>query len=203
MQRLAPCPDSRPQDEPGFNRLHHVCLLWLDYLRAESEKERHALLYEATTHLVLYQRRGEEGEEVIDQVWRAIRRRDRVYVETSAGWNYARATDDGKIATFMCLTNIHYPVCEGMWQSVQGRVEVYRVADYGDLLCVSGASVAFASVTEKAKRTADEWEGHIPCDSEVMRSLGPWSYVSSEDRCDAPPPGWGRNTAALQRPDGG
>lgn len=43
MQRLTPLPDTRPQDALGFNRLHHVCLLWVDYLRAVSEAERQAL----------------------------------------------------------------------------------------------------------------------------------------------------------------
>ncbi|AVA38303.1 MULTISPECIES: hypothetical protein [Cupriavidus] len=100
MQRLTPLPDSRPQDASGFNRLHHVCLLWVDYLRAASEAEKQALLYEAVSQLVLFGPRGDEGEEVFKQVWQAIRRREhgRVYIKTDVGRNAAVATDDGRFS---------------------------------------------------------------------------------------------------------
>jgi len=76
MPRLAPSVDSRPQDASGFNRLQHVCLLRVDYLRAADETEKQALLYEAVSHLVLFGPRGDEGEEVFKQVWQAFKRRE-------------------------------------------------------------------------------------------------------------------------------
>ena len=108
MHRLTPPADSRPQDAPGFNRLHHVCLLWIDYLRALTETERQAFLYEAASHLVLFSPHGDEGEEVFKQVWQAIRRRDhgRFYIETDAGRNAAVATDDGRFSMHRSL-HIH------------------------------------------------------------------------------------------------
>jgi len=83
--RLAPPEDSQPQDQPGFDRLHHVCQLWVDYLTTEAETEKQQLLHDAARHMMLVGPRGDEGEEVFDQVWKAIRRRDRVYAPYFTG----------------------------------------------------------------------------------------------------------------------
>ena len=105
MQRLTLLPDARPQDASGFNRLHHVCLLWVDYLRAANEADKQALLYEAVSHLVLFGPRGDEGEEVFKQVWQAIKRREHrcVYIETDVGRNAAVAADDGRFSMHRVL----------------------------------------------------------------------------------------------------
>lgn len=180
MQRLSPPSDSRPQDEPGYNRLHHVCLLWVDYLRATDEADKQGFLYEAATNLVVLYPRGDEGEEVFHQVWRAIQSRPhaRAYIKTESGRNAVEACEGGKFATLQILADTNYPVQEGIWQSAKGTLlEVYRRQGYGGLLCVWGANVGLASVAEKAKREAARWQGHLPCDTDVIRNLGPWNYV--------------------------
>lgn len=96
--RLAPPEDSQPQDRPGFDRLHHVCQLWVDYLTTEGEAEKQQLLHDAARHMMLIQPRGDEGEEVLEQVWNAIRRRGRVYAPYFTGArsvaSYAQACGD-------------------------------------------------------------------------------------------------------------
>lgn len=105
MKQFVPEPLPEP-DEPGFNGLHRACLLWVYYLRAESEVKKQALLYEAARHLMLVQPCGDEGEQVYAQVWEAIRRRElaRVSIKTKAGYNYVEATDEGGFSTFKVIT---------------------------------------------------------------------------------------------------
>lgn len=101
MKQFVPEPLPEP-DEPGVNQLHRACLLWVYYLRADSEVKKQALLYEAARHLMLVQPCGDEGEQVYAQVWEAISRRElaRVYVKTKAGYNCVQATDEGGFSTF-------------------------------------------------------------------------------------------------------
>lgn len=90
--RLAPLSESRPQDQPGFNRLHHVCQLWVDYLTTKLEAEKHQLLHEAVVHLTHYRQQGDEGEEVVQHIWSAVRRRGMVYQDAR---HWAEAMDNG------------------------------------------------------------------------------------------------------------
>lgn len=92
-------------DEPNFTHLHRACLLWVYYLRAESEAKKQAFLYEAAKHLMMVQPCGDEGEQVYVQVWDAIRRREmgRAYIETKVGFNYVQAKDDGGFDTFKVI----------------------------------------------------------------------------------------------------
>ena len=105
MKRHAP--EQTPiRDDPKVTHLHRACLLWVYYLRAESEVKKQAILYEAAKHLMVVQPCGDEGELVYVQVWDAIRRREmaRAYVETKVGYNYVQAEDDGGFSSSRVLT---------------------------------------------------------------------------------------------------
>ena len=105
MKRHAP--EQTPiRDDPNFTHLHRACLLWVYYLRAESEVKKQAFLYEAAKHLMQLQPCGDEGEQVYVQVWEAMRRREkgRAYVETKVGYNFVQATDEGGFSTSRVVT---------------------------------------------------------------------------------------------------
>ncbi|WP_176042839.1 hypothetical protein [Burkholderia stabilis] len=92
MTRRVTDPHDRPRDLPGFNRLHHICQLWVDFLTADDESQKHKILFETVSHLMLCRSDGAEGEDVIRQVWSAVRKRGRVYQN---GRRWAEAHDDG------------------------------------------------------------------------------------------------------------
>jgi hypothetical protein len=92
MTRRITDPDDRPQDRPGFNRLHYICQLWVGFLTAADEAQKHKILYETVSHVTLYRAHGAEGEDVIRQVWEAVRRRGRVFDDAR---HWAEARDDG------------------------------------------------------------------------------------------------------------
>lgn len=96
--------------------LHRACLLWIDYLRAETEREKQAYLYEAACQFVQVSPRGDEGEEVIQQVWQAIRRRElgRAFIDTGLGQDFVVATDDGRFAIYHSLPNVKVPMRDGV-----------------------------------------------------------------------------------------
>ncbi|HBP1602212.1 TPA: hypothetical protein L5U90_003315 [Pseudomonas aeruginosa] len=93
--RKAPSSDSRPQDKPGFNRLHHIAQLWVDYLTARHEQTKQKILYEAACNMQLLHRVGAEGETVLDLVENAIRTRGVVYGVTECPREWAVALDGG------------------------------------------------------------------------------------------------------------
>ncbi|MEO9340846.1 hypothetical protein ABFT80_25935 [Mesorhizobium sp. SB112] len=94
------------------------------------------------------------------------------------GQNYVEATDDCRLATYRSLANRKIPVRDGIWKGRDGmEVEVYRAKEFDGLLCVWATNTALASVSTKAQAEAAEWNGHLPCDSGIMRDLGPWDYV--------------------------
>lgn len=105
MKRHAP-EEAPIRDDPNFTHLHRACLLWVYYLRAESEVKKQAFLYEAAKHLMRVQPCGDEGELVYVQVWDAIRRREMAsaHVETKVGYNYVQAKDDGSFSHAKVLT---------------------------------------------------------------------------------------------------
>ncbi|ELT46647.1 hypothetical protein [Brucella intermedia] len=185
MKRLSPLAGSAQMHTSDFNQLHHACLLWVDYLRAETEVEKQAFLYEAASHLVLVRPRGEEGEEVIQQVWNAIHRRqdNRAYIEGDEGQYFVEAVRDGKFATFRSLADTKIPVQDGIWKSKDGaQLEVYRVQEFSGLLCVWAANVALSQVSAEAQAEATNWNGHLPCDTSIIRGMGPWNYVRQADK---------------------
>lgn len=92
-RRKAPSDDSRPQDKPGFDRLHHVAQLWVDYLTARTEPLKQAILYEAAANLQHLHRYGDEGEEVIALIENAIRERGQVYGATNSRKVWATVAD--------------------------------------------------------------------------------------------------------------
>ncbi|WP_145926125.1 hypothetical protein [Shinella sp. HZN7] len=104
MKQFVPEPLPEP-DDPSFNDLHRACLLWVYYLRAESEVKKQAFLYEAARHLMVLEPCGDEGEQVYAQVWEAIRRRElaRASVKTNAGYKYVEATDEGSFSAFKVI----------------------------------------------------------------------------------------------------
>lgn len=178
MKRLSQPLGSPQVHKPNFNRLHRVCLVWIDYLRAETEAEKQALLFEAACHIMLMRPCGDEGEEVFEQVWQAIRRRKdgRAFMETNEGRNYVEAYPNNKFATFTSLTSVKIPVQAGVWRSRDGtHLHVYRVEDFAGLLCVSPESIE--GDISRARAEAADWDGHLPCDSQSIRSMGPWDYV--------------------------
>jgi hypothetical protein len=61
MKRHAPV-EAPIRDDSNFTHLHRACLLWVYYLRADSEAKKQAFLYEAAKHLMLLQPCGDEGE---------------------------------------------------------------------------------------------------------------------------------------------
>ncbi|WP_155293372.1 hypothetical protein [Comamonas testosteroni] len=85
-------PDDRPQDRAGFNRLHHICQLWVDYLTADKEASKHKILYETVSHIFHYRKSGAEGEEVLSQVWSAVSKRGRAFDDSR---NWVEAQDNG------------------------------------------------------------------------------------------------------------
>lgn len=90
-RRKSPSEDSRPQDKPGFDRLHHIAQLWVDYLTARTEPLKQSILYEAAANLQHLHRYGDEGEEVIALVESAIRKRGAVFGRTDPPKKWAIA----------------------------------------------------------------------------------------------------------------
>lgn len=74
LPRLAPSRDKAMED-PAYNPLHYAYLLWVDYLRTPTERDKQQLLVEAASTLSVYRPCGHEGEELIELVARAISRR--------------------------------------------------------------------------------------------------------------------------------
>lgn len=178
MKRLSSLPELPKLHSPAFNRLHHICLLWIDYLRVETEAEKQELLCQAVSHIVLLHPQGDEGEEVVAQVWQAVHRRGRAYIETDAGQNYVVAADGGKFAMFASLTGTKIPVQPGIWEAKDGsRLNVYRVEKFARLLCISATDPKLPEITGYARDEAEEWEGHLPCDTKTIRKMGPWNYI--------------------------
>jgi hypothetical protein len=79
--RHAPLSNTRPQDEPGFNLLHHLCQAYVDYLTASTEEEKQHILYDVAGFHSLCFRTGAEGEEILDLLVAAVVKRGRVYVD--------------------------------------------------------------------------------------------------------------------------
>jgi hypothetical protein len=78
VRRFAPHRDEAMEDH-AYNPLHYGYLLWVDYLRASTEEAKQQLLVEAASTLTTYGGAGREGEELIDLVAQAIKRRGRAY----------------------------------------------------------------------------------------------------------------------------
>ena len=93
--RKAPSNESRPQDKPGFNRLHHIAQLWVDFLTARNEQAKQLVLFEAACNMQLLHRVGAEGEAVLELVESAIRSRGIVYGKTTLPREWAVAVDGG------------------------------------------------------------------------------------------------------------
>lgn len=78
VRRFAPSRDEA-MEEDAYNPLHYAYLLWVDYLRATTETGKQQLLVEAASTLTVYGPAGREGEELIELVAQAIKRRGRAH----------------------------------------------------------------------------------------------------------------------------
>lgn len=80
-------------DGSKFNRLSHITQIWTDYLNASEETEKQKLLCNAVGHMSHFRSEGAEGEEVIDLITNAVKRRGRAY---GADWFWAEVAQNGE-----------------------------------------------------------------------------------------------------------